>query len=127
MYKEMIISIIIVVLLIIGDFFMQNYAKQSINSLTEEFQSIKQSLESENQEEAIKKIEDLETKWQNINEKLAYYIEHNELEKVEANFVICKSFAEMQKYDLAISRLDETIFALQHIGEKYKISLENIF
>ena len=106
---------------------MQSYAKQSINSLTEEFQEIKQSLEAENKEETIEKMDNLETKWQNINEKLAYYIEHNELEKVEANFVICKSLAELQNYDLAIRRLDETIFALQHIGEKYKISLENIF
>ena len=127
MYKEMIISIMIVVFLVIGDFFMQNYAKKSIENLTGEFQSIKESLEKNNQEETMKKIDELKSKWQEVNEKLAFYIEHNELEKVESNFVICESLAKSQNYDFAISSLDETIFALQHIGEKYKISLENIF
>ena len=127
MYKEVIFSIIIITLLVIGDVLCQNYVKNNINSLIEDMQKLKENLEQENTEEAIKSEENTKQKWENIYHKLAYYIEHNELEKVDENFIECMSFTTSQNYDFAISKLDKTVLALEHIADKYQINLENIF
>lgn len=127
MYKEMIISVIIVFVIIIGDFFMQNYAKKSIDLLTEECQKIRESLEKKDEEESIKLAENTKQKWEEKYTKMAYYIEHNELEKVSQGFITFMSYINLENYDLAINRVDETIFSLEHIAEKYQLNLENIF
>ena len=75
-------------------------------------------------EEDIKKIEQ---NWDNIKNKFACYIEHNELTKIETSFTLCKSFIKRENFDMAINKLDETIFVLEHMHERYVLSLENIF
>ena len=106
---------------------MQNYAKNSINFLTEDFQKIKEALIKKDEEESIKLAEDTKQKWEEKYSKMAYYIEHNELEKVSQDFVTFMSYINLENYDLAINKVDETIFALEHIAEKYQLNLENIF
>ena len=72
-------------------------------------------------------IKNIETRWNNIKKIFACYIEHNELNKIETSFTICKSFTQMENFEMAISKLDETIFVLEHMHERYMLNLENIF
>ena len=127
MYKEMIISIILAIVIFLGDFITQNYTDSSINSFKEEILNLKNALMENNQESAEEKIENVETKWENIQNKMAYYIEHNELEKVETNLAEAKSFTNSGNFEFAISALDKTDSILEHINDKYTFSLENIF
>mgnify|MGYP004497313341 FL=1 len=127
MHKELIICIILVILIIIGDIVTQNYTKNTVNYMTEELENLKQSLsekEDEKSDEVINKIDD---KWQEVHDKLACYIEHDELEKVETNFTACKSLAKYGEYEQAISELEKTVFVLDHITDKYSFNLVNIF
>lgn len=65
--------------------------------------------------------------WETRHEKLAYYIEHDELEKVETQLITIKSNIETQNYEELISGIDESIFILKHIEDKYGFNLQNIF
>ena len=65
--------------------------------------------------------------WLNQHRKLAIFIEHDELEKVETDFVTCKSYMESKQYDMANAELEKTIFVLEHISDKYSFNFENIF
>lgn len=127
MYKEMIISIIIVITIFSVDYFVQNYTKNNIELINKDLQETKQSLKEKNEEKIKEKIEKTENDWKKIKNKFACLIEHNELNKVEINFNSSKSLATLREYDMAINKIDETIFALVHINERYKLSLENIF
>lgn len=127
MYKEMIISIILVILIFIGDFITQNYTKKNISYLTNELENLKQSLVNNIPEKVEDEVENIDKKWEEVHDKLAYYIEHDELEKVETDFTACKSFTKTGNYDLAISELEKTIFVLEHITDKYSFNLQNIF
>ena len=73
------------------------------------------------------KKEKVKEEWETRHDKLAYYIEHDELEKVETNLTSMNSFLETNEYAEAISELDKDIFILKHIKEKYEFNLENIF
>ena len=129
MYKELVISIIIIILIFSLDYITQKYTDFAINEAISNLNEIKDSLKEENVDNK-KAIEDAEKKynrWLEHHKRLAFYIEHNELEKVETNFVSGKSFIESAKYEDAISELEKTIFILQHINDKYSVNLENIF
>ena len=123
----MIISVILVILIFIGDFITQKYTKDTVSSLIDEFGKLKQSLINASKEGSEIEVNEIEQKWDKAHDKLAYYIEHDELEKVETNLTSCKSLAETENYDLAISELEKTVFVLNHITDKYAFNLENIF
>lgn len=127
MHKELVICIILVVLIIIGDIVTQNYTKNTVNYITNELELLKQGLSEKSKEQADDEINKIDEKWKNAHDKLAYYIEHDELEKVETNFTACKSLASNGEYSQAISELEKTIYVLDHITDKYSFNLVNIF
>ena len=129
MYKEIIISIIIIVILVSFDFVLQKYTNDSIEEISGEISKLENDIR-ENRLDAKQieqQTEQVYEKWMGYHEKLVYYIEHDELEKVETNFIAGKSFIKSKKYSDAISELEKTSFVLEHIKDKYSFNLENIF
>ena len=102
----------------ISDMHIKN--KDGING----FQIKKIADSKENTDLEISKIE---KKWNEVHEKLAYYIEHDELEKVENNFTACKSLADTGEFNQAICELEKMKFVLEHITDKYSFNWVNIF
>ena len=129
MCKELIISIVIVVVIFSFDYVLQKYTDESIGDMTQELSSIKTEIrkDDKNETEIQDRVNRLYDKWIEYNEKLSYYIEHNELEKVETDFIACKSLIESKEYNVAVEELEKTTYVLKHINEKYSFSLENIF
>ena len=84
--------------------------------------------ERENVEKIKKEIREYEEKNGKMpKEKLAYYIEHDELEKVETQIYAIKGFCEVEKYDEILPEAEKCSFILKHIEEKTKLSVKNIF
>ena len=129
MYKELIISALIVISIFVLDYITQKYTDDAINEAIQDLTTIKQALQEDNvnQEKVINDASENYNKWLKHHKTLAFYIEHNELEKVETNYVSGNSFIENAKYEDALSELEKTIFVLQHINDKYSVNLENIF
>lgn len=127
MYKELAISIFLIILILIGDSITQNYTKKSVDTITNELENLKQNLVNKDYDKAKEITEQISNNWEQMHNKLAYYIEHDELEKVETYFTVCKSFTKTQNYDLAIGELEKTIFVLDHITDKYSFNLVNLF
>lgn len=127
MYKELIICIILVILIVIGDIITQNYTKNTVNYITNELETLKCGLTEKSMEQADNEINKIDKKWNEVHDKLACYIEHDELEKVETNFTVCKSLTKTGEYSQAISELEKTIYVLEHITDKYSFNLVNIF
>jgi len=127
LYKETIICIFIIILIIILDIFTQNYTKKSSNEIIECLSELKIEIENDNLKKAQEKIEELDKKWDNKHDKLAYYIEHDELEKVDTAIVQVKSFVENDDIPSAVAEIETGKFVLEHIERKYKFNLQNIF
>lgn len=131
MQKEIIVCIFIIVLITVGNVVTQNYTVESVESLADQLSDLKSDIfkEEENIErDSIKdKIKQIEDNWESRYDKLAYYIEHDELEKVETNLTSLGSFIEANENSEAVSELDKSIFVLKHIEDKYAFNLQNIF
>ena len=127
MYKEIIVSILVVVLIITGDILTQRYTRKSVEDLKEKLSNLKIYLEEENSDEVVKKTQEISNTLEQVHNVLAYYIEHDEIEKMETNFTACKSYVFTGEYSEATAELEKTKFVLDHITDKYSFTLENIF
>ena len=129
MYKETIISIVIIIVILILDYFTQNYTENRLNELMGKLESLKNDIivEEVEKDSVIEKSKEIDEYSKEIHKKLAYYIEHDELEKVETDITSVKSFVELEDYEMAANEIDKSIFVIQHINDKYKLSIENIF
>ena len=126
MFKEVIISIIIVLCIIVLDIITQNYTKETVLRTSEMLSKLKDDINN-NEENILDEIEEIYAKWEERHGKLAYFIEHDELKKVETNLTNIRSFIEENDLIMAINGVDETKFILEHIKEKNALELENIF
>ena len=127
MIKETVICIIIVSIIIFLDVFTQIYTDKSASYISDMFSDLKTEILNGNKEKAFTEIDELNKKWTNMHDKLAYYIEHDELEKVDTAIVKMKSYIESDDYASAIAELDAGRFVMEHIKNKYAFNLQNIF
>ena len=72
-------------------------------------------------------VEELQDKWKKYEKSLSFFIEHDELEKVSAKVAIIKENVENEEYEIALEDIIETKYLLEHIKDKYNLSLKNIF
>lgn len=135
MLKESIICIVILVSIFIGNYCTQNYTKTSVTELSNMLNNLEEEIgENTNQEKAEEqkntienKTQELYNNWKERYAKLAYFIEHDELEKVESEIVSLKGNIEVDEYGEVVNQIEKTKFILKHIEEKYKFNLQNIF
>ncbi len=133
MKKELIIVIIIVIAIIIIDTVTHNYTTYSFEKINNELEQIKEiskkidDQEKNSQQELQEKIKTMEEDWKIINRKTAFYIEHEELEKVNASMIKFKSYIQLEEYTEAIPELENCKYILDHIREKEKMQIINLF
>ena len=129
MYKEIVITIIIIILIVTGNIITQNNTNTSVETIIKELNDFKQNIIKEkiDKEEAKRNIEKIKNMWNEKYEKMAYYIEHDELEKVETELVKLKADIEVENYSFAIENLDNCVFILEHIKDKTDLKIVNIF
>lgn len=131
MIKELLISTIIVVIIFIGNCITENYTKQSVEEAINDLSELREELIKQdddiNIDIAKERINNVHDKWDSRYKKLVYYIEHDELEKVETELTGLKGYIEKEEYTEAIPELDKSVFILEHIKDKTSFKLKNIF
>ena len=129
MYKELVISLIIVISIFVIDYIAQKYTDDAMNEITTDLASLQEELKEEEQDydKVTKHVNSAHNRWLEHQDRMSFFIEHNELEKVETSFISGKSLIESQEYEEALSEIEKTIFILKHINEKYSFDMKNIF
>lgn len=128
MHKEIIISIVIVIAIFITNYITQNYTSYSIEVVSESLSQVRNEvMEEADNKRIIENTKQVQEKWDNVKEKLAYYLEHDELEKIETEITSILSYVEKEEYAEALASVDRGAYILQHLKEKDEIALINIF
>lgn len=131
MIKELVISTFIVVLICVGNIFTENYTTQSVENTSKNLEELRTELLKDESEIdfriAKEKIDQIHEKWDLKYEKLAYYIEHDELEKVETELTGLRGYIQKEESSEALPSIDRSIFILEHIKNKTQLNLKNIF
>ena len=131
--KEVIIIIIILMVIISGDILINNYLRKSSQSLIGNLKILKEEMNREeikeeiNKEELVKKENMIYDNWQKIEEKWAIMVLHSELDLIETSLIKMKTEIEEDNLDIAKEELETSIFLINHISEKEKFCIKNIF
>lgn len=133
MKKELIICIIVIAIVVVGNIITQNNTNQCVSEMNGQLYELKEELKREviqqnkNEEKINTKIEKIRTRWDEMQESLAFYIEHDELEKVETQIFLLKGDIEAKVYDDTFAEIEKCIFILEHIADKNALDIKNVF
>jgi len=122
--KEYVILFLIILFVVSIEIITDNITHKSISDVKDRISDIEKSLQTD---EAKEKIGELCDSWKSEEDKLAFYIEHNELEKVGILVDNVKSNIENDNMEDVTQEIDEIKFLLEHIKQKQKLELKNIF
>lgn len=129
MYKELVISIIVVALVVIGNIITQNNTIEAVSQISGELTLLREEMERENvdQEKPREQMKKVEEVWKEKYKLMAFYIEHNELEKAQTELTKLKADIDMEEYAQGVENLESCIFILEHIKDKSALKVVNIF
>lgn len=127
MYKEIIIIIVAITLVVSLDIVTNNYTKETVEIMRGKLSILREYIFEENKEESDLQIPDIEKEWDERYKILAFYLEHDELEKVNTELTSIKAFLDMEEYSECMNSLDKCVFILEHIQEKEETSLKSVF
>ena len=131
MFKEIVICIIIILLIFIGDLKTQNYTVESVEETSKYLMELRDVIINDDDiidiDDAKQKINEIHQKWDERYEILTYYIEHDELEKVETELTGLRAYIDKEEFSEAVAEVDKSIYILEHIKDKNALKLKNIF
>ena len=126
--REIIIIISIIIIVIVGTLFIHNYLEKTTNTLVGKLENLKEDIEEGiDTQELEQKSEEVYSKWDEINERWSNIILHEEIDSIETALIRAKSKIKIKKQDESIEDIETAIFLVNHIKEKEKTSLKNIF
>lgn len=129
MKKEAIICVFIITLIVVGNIITQNYTKECVSQINEKLDVLKEASleESADANKINDKMSEVEKKWNEKKERLSYYIEHDELEKVETQIFNMRGLYEIEQYEEIVPELEKCVYILEHIKDKTTLNVKNIF
>lgn len=129
MRKEWIICFVVIFIILVVNIITQNYTKDSVEYMDKKLEALKETLlkEEVEKEKVQEEMDNVMKDWKKKYEKLAYFIEHDELEKVETELTSLNANIKVEQYEEGVPDLDKSIFILNHIKEKFKLNIKNIF
>lgn len=129
MYKEIIVCILVVILIISMDLLSNNYTKKVFFSINDSLGNLRNEMLKEDKD--VNKINDEITKveqaWNSKLNLLSCYIEHNELEKVARQLTLIKGNIDVEEYNQAVPQLDDCVYVINHIEDKESLLIRNLF
>lgn len=122
--KEYVIIFLIIVFVVSIEIITDSITYKSISDINDRIKKVEQSVETD---EAKTKINDLYSSWKKECDRLSFYMEHDELEKVGVLVDNVKSDIENENTEDVRQELDEIKFLLDHVKDKQKLQLKSIF
>lgn len=129
MYKELIISAVVAIVILGLNGMTQNYTKNAVTQVSEKLDKTRQELikEEVDFESAKKASKEALDRWEQLDDTIALYIEHAEIEKVKTAIISMQSFIEMEDDSQAVDSIDRCSYILENIKRREEFSIDNIF
>ena len=125
-YKQIITIIVVISIIIISDFILENYTKKSVDNMIKKLNEIDVAVENEDKI-ANEKSKELLDEWNEKEKFFNCYIEHNEIEKISDKMNLIKKQVKIESFQDARQSITETEYMLKHIKSKQEINIENLF
>lgn len=125
MSKEIIISGGIIICIIFANLLVSHIIDGRLEYLVGQLDELRNILVEKRYDEADEKIKKIDEYWDNSEDLLSCYIEHDELEKVKTEYTSLKVWINLED-DSVFESLEKMFFIIRHIEEKDDLKLKNI-
>lgn len=131
MFKETLIIVTIVFIIIIGNIGIQNYISKTSDELVFQLEDLKDKLENIDETNNMEELKEFSVKiyenWEEVNKKWSILVIHSELDLIELALIGVKSTIEANELQDTLQEIEKSIFLVEHIKEKENLKLKNIF
>lgn len=128
--KEILTILISVALVCTGAYISQSYLAKTSDELVNNIEALRTEIQKAQRLEdndSIALSGDIYDKWKEIEEKWSIIIIHDELDLIELSLIGMKTCIEENQYARSIEELEKSVYLLEHIKDKEKLDLKNIF
>ena len=124
---KVIVIIVFMIVILVLNWLVGSYTDKAINNMEAGVAQLKKTLLAGNYEESKKQSEKLRDNWNEYENKFAYFMDHEEIEKLSVKVYAIDENASNKYYELALEDSIETKFLLEHVKDKLKWKLNNVF
>lgn len=121
------IILIVVAIIGMGGVYSQRYLERSASQLAVELKEVKKAVEQEEWKDGREAYAEFSKNWGDAHKNWAMFTDHFELDNIEMRLTRGRSFIEVENVTNAIAEFDEAIMLLEHIPERERLTLYNIF
>lgn len=127
MYKELCVIVIILAFTFLFNDITQEYTKECVQSVNSQLNDLKEVILKEEYNKTSSLIDEILENWKERKDKLEYFIEHDELEKVETELMSLQANIQIEEYEHGVPDIQKAMFTLNHIKDKFAFRVQNIF
>ena len=129
--KDTIIIVAIILDIVLGDIVTKNYLNKTVYELLTSLETLKEKVieakQTNEREEIKKEMEIVEQKWENTSKICSIIVVHQEIDNIEQALTRGKSSINYGILEDALQEIETAIFFSEHVKEREKLSLKNIF
>lgn len=125
--QKILLMLGIISFIVILEIFINTSTDKLLDETSKKLEQLKVELKEENYEESKRKSEELNKIWFEYENKLSFFIQHDEVEKVTTKIAVISENADNGKFKSALEDLMETTYLLDHVKDKNKLKWKNIF
>lgn len=129
--KDTIIIVAIILVIVLGDIVTKNYLNKTVDELLTSLETLKEKVieakQTNEREEIKKEMKIVEQKWENTSKICSIIVVHQEIDNIEQALTRGKSSINYGILEDALQEIETAIFFSEHVKEREKLSLKNIF
>ena len=129
--KDTIIIVAIILVIVLGDIVTKNYLNKTVDELLTSLETLKEKVieakQTNEREEIKKEMEIVEQKWENASKICSIIVVHQEIDNIEQALTRGESSINYGILEDALQEIETAIFFSEHVKEREKLSLKNIF
>ena len=124
--KNVVISLIIFIIMIINIAFSLNYLNKVTDDLGRLNVEIEQYITDSNWDKAYKSSIEYTEKWKDYSEKLKLFVDHQEMDKIETELSKLPQYIKVKNKEESLASVHVLKFLVDHISELEKVNIQNI-
>lgn len=129
--KETIISISILIIIFGGAIYTKNFLNKTSEEIISKLDELKEEIVIAKENQERQKVKELSNeiydKWEEMDKTWSTLVFHEELDTIQISLTKMKAQIEEGELEKSVEELETTKFLINHIKEKEKFNLKNVF
>ncbi|NLV21043.1 MAG: DUF4363 family protein [Syntrophomonadaceae bacterium] len=125
---RLLVTLVIILTLLISLGTWNNKAlRDSTDTITGQIEQVMTAIDGQHWEQAMQQTAKIEKSWHENARWWPVFLDHQEIDNIEFSLAKVKKYVDTRNAPLAQGQLSELHLMLEHIPDKERINLENIF